>query len=74
MSEFAGMRNLDVWYSRLDVAALAAAVGGSQAGRDGGRASSGLVAKAQVQGPPPGAGQAHPPGRRRSAGSSATRR
>ena len=61
--EFAGMRDLDIWYSRLDAAAIAYRWG-QEAGSQLTHNLERRVAKAQSQGPPGRPGQVDHRGRR----------
>ena len=65
MGEFAGMLNLDLWYTKLDSAAIVARWG-KEAGSRASRTFSRFAARHRDPGPPEGDVQAHPPGRRRA--------
>ena len=64
--EFAGMPNLDLWYSRIDVDEHRRA-GGRAGLREGAQAVRGQHGQGALQGQPAGAGEAHDHRRRRAA-------
>ena len=67
MRGFAGMRNLEVWYARLDVDDDAATPAGRERTEPAASGSRRASAKARVEGQPAGARPAHRGGRRRAA-------
>ena len=73
MQGFAAMRNLDLWYARLDVDALMQDVESIALAR-GRRAHGGNVDEGAHEGQPQGVLEAHPASSTASRGSSATRR